>query len=255
MLRPLDDAVREAEWTATGTYQALSSHLRETLVRLREVERLVAESERERNPETADAALLQALGMVDDDLRDLVGAHRTWDYLRLQVDERGQRLSRVYLDPAGETHLRKIAQTMEAAGWPSGTALPELQAIFAGLNGTIEGESSAEDISVRRLRPRVAAASATLTGVYEGFRSRVEARTTGDLVRAAVRGYVHRGKAVLSATVVLVALGPSTHAFDGVRQAYEDIRRGTRWLGRPDPRGCANSPRRLASSRAEQSRR
>ena len=99
----------------------------ETLVRLREVERLVAESERERNPETADAALLQALGMVDDDLRDLVGAHRTWDYLRLQVDERGQRLSRVYLDPAGETHLRKIAQTMEAAGWPSGTALPSFR--------------------------------------------------------------------------------------------------------------------------------
>ena len=83
----------------------------------------------------------------------------------------------------------------------------------------------------------------------------MEARTTGDLVRAAVRGYVHRGKAVLSATVVLVTLAPAPSAFDGAPLATRIFAKSAPWLGRPDPRGCANSPRRLASSRAEQSRR
>jgi hypothetical protein len=196
----------------------------EMLTRLREAIALLDHAERARDAETKNADLLQALDMVDTDLRDLAGSHDMWNLLREQVDEPMQTLARVNPDPIGARYLRRIAKVVEEAGWPSGTALPMLKGIFAALNGVAPDDAAARDVSVRRLRPRVADASATMTGVYEEFRADVEARTTSELMRSYVAAHVRRGFAIVTIAGTVLGLTAAPVAYDQARELFDVAR-------------------------------
>jgi len=200
--------------------------------------------------ETASVwALFEALRLIDDGIRSVVGSRELWSVVRSgiphDIDKRAPEPT-----AADEGAIDAIARTLTRAGWKRDSAYHELREMFGvrRRGGTsMYAEQALTHEPVHRLRPRIAHFSANTTELLEDFRYNLEHGTVSSQLLARVKLRIVRG------LVILALILPPLDHYNVVTDFAEHISSQVSWAMRyvvsessfqpPGPKPADDGPR------------